>query len=212
MRQGATIDFSGGGFHYAAGTANATVLVSGNKVYDIGTAPTNIRYDKIVSTQTVTHARYNNETYQGIYVGGGNPLGTALPAYTEGSNAGSLTIGARQAVLDGTISGSVVKGMYQYLPADPTTNGSQTKSGYVEPMGGAFYLGNASNAAGSDNMDRYLGNIIVTGNAYRSSFEFHAHKQLKPDPGAGQDGPFFQYVEQRRTQQNIPCRKRDYQD
>jgi filamentous hemagglutinin len=160
MREGATIDFSGGGFRYAAGTANTTVLISGNRIYDIGTAPTNIRYDKIINTQSVTHKRYGiTDTYNGVYYGGVVPLGMWLPAHTEGSNAGSLTIGALQAVLDGTITGKVEKGMYQYLAANP-----EGKSGYVEPLGGELYLGNTlSTTTDNDSLDRYLGDVVITG-------------------------------------------------
>jgi filamentous hemagglutinin len=165
MREGSAIDFSGGGFRYAAGTANTTVLVSGNKIYNIGTADPNIRYDKIMNIQKIIHQRQGiTDTYEGIYYGGVIPLGMGLPAHTQGSNAGSFSIGATQAVLDGTIKGSAEKGIYQYLAANPTTNDSQIKSGFVEPMAGELYLGNTDAIIiENDSLDRYFGNIVVSG-------------------------------------------------
>jgi filamentous hemagglutinin len=162
MREGVTIDFSGGGFRYAAGTASTTVLVSGNRIYDIGTAPTNIHYDRIINSQSVVHKRQGiTDKYEGVYYGGAAPLGNSLPAHTEGSNAGSLAVGASQVVLDGTIFGQVEKGMYQYMAANP-----QGKSGYVEPLAGELYLGNTlTTTSENDGLDRYLGNVVVNGQA-----------------------------------------------
>lgn len=174
-KQGATLDFSGGGFNYAAGVGPTTMLLSGNKVYDISNAPANLSYRKIVSDQTVTYAKYGvTEEYQGLYLGGGTPLYGYLPARTVGSNAGSLSINARQVVLDSALNGSVTRGEFQTHTTDPSLDKANSTDKYgtdylisvarglEEPVGGTLTVGNVNaSSANAASTDYGTGDIVV---------------------------------------------------
>ena len=48
IKQGATLNFSGGGINYSGGYVDSTKLVSGGKIYDISNAPLYLTYDQII--------------------------------------------------------------------------------------------------------------------------------------------------------------------
>ncbi|MBE9551336.1 MAG: hypothetical protein IMF13_04735, partial [Proteobacteria bacterium] len=143
IKEGAMIDFSGGGIHYGEGYLETTRLLAGNSIYNISEAPQWIQYDKILGYQEKRHERYGiTEEYAGLYYGGANPLKDYSSGYTKGSNAGSLRLIARNVVLDGHIDGSVEQGLFQTLFQEPEDeNGNQTATGYVEPKGGTLSIG-----------------------------------------------------------------------
>ena len=128
-KQGASLDFSGGGYNYAGGSVATTKLVSGSTVYDISNAPASLTYQEILPA--VSH-----------YVQG----------FVEGSNAGALSIQSRQVVLDGALSGSVTRGVYQTQTTDPTLDKGPNDTvgkdylisvdrGLEEPVGGTLSIG-----------------------------------------------------------------------
>ncbi|MGO9018926.1 MAG: filamentous haemagglutinin family protein [Syntrophobacteraceae bacterium] len=142
VKQGATIDFSGGGIRYAAGDVPTTQLVSGNKVYDISDAPEDLIYDKIITTTT-----YMN-------------------SYVEGANAGTLTANAYHIVFDGQLQGSATAGVYQTSKSELYNSfGNQKTLGLAEPTGGALIIGN-SGALGSLPLDRdfFLSSVVLSQN------------------------------------------------
>jgi len=123
VRESATVAFAGGGFRYRAGSVESTKLVSGLTIYDISKAPGNITYDRVLGS---TASSFSNAT----------------PAYVEGSNAGTLNVNARHVVLDGTLDGSVQRGLYQTKNAEPTNSQGNVKArGWVEPVGGTLTIG-----------------------------------------------------------------------
>ena len=74
-RQGAVINFSGGGIVYAAGVIDTTKLLSAYKVYDIGSASADIDYGNILNAQTFTESRFGiTKVYNGVYYGGASPV------------------------------------------------------------------------------------------------------------------------------------------
>jgi len=162
-KQGATLDFSGGGYNYAAGIAGTTKLVSGNSVYDISNAPQNLSYQSILNDQQFTNAKFGiTSDYQGIYLGGGTPLNGYVPAHIVGSNAGSLSIQARQVVLDSTLSGSVTQGANQTLTTNNATDyATAVAQGLEEPVGGTLTIGNnPGNPSGSVLQQDFITNAI----------------------------------------------------
>ena len=86
VKQGASVDFEGGGTRYKAGYITTTDLVSGNKIYAISNAPETLHYSQIMNVSS-----YMN-------------------SYVEGANAGLLSLAARQIVLDGNIQGTATAG------------------------------------------------------------------------------------------------------
>jgi filamentous hemagglutinin len=118
VKTGAELDFAGGGLRFASGTIAVSKLLSGTTLYDISSAPQWLVYDKIVTVDTFS------------------------PAFVQGSNAGSLTLEARQIVLDGHLDGSATRGAYQNLSAEAVDKmGYQNTLGRVAPAGGTLTVG-----------------------------------------------------------------------
>ena len=155
VKQGATLDFSGGGLRYAAGVTNSTKLLSGNNVYDISSPSIQfLNFQKVLGDQKITYAKFGQTVeYKGLYFGGGTPVGDLAPGRTVGSSAGSLSMAAGQVVLDGTLRGNVTRGQYQtnvtpYTSADAANNDQQYNNylvsvarGLEEPAGGTVAIG-----------------------------------------------------------------------
>ena len=146
VKEGAMIDFSGGGIRYGEGNFQTTKLLAGNKIYDISEAPQWILYDKILGYQEKRHERYGiTEKYEDLYYGGANSLNDYSPGYIVGSDAGQLTLIGKTIVLNGMLDGSVVPGIYQTEASEPEDeHGSQTARGRKEPQGGALIIGDSN--------------------------------------------------------------------
>ncbi|HEY4078732.1 MAG TPA: filamentous hemagglutinin family protein [Rhizomicrobium sp.] len=111
IKSGATIDISGGWVTYQAGKVQTTQLVtSDGRVVDIGNANLDDTYIGIYSGYTVGHSRWGvSETYA-------SPFGSSqyyAQSYTEGRDAGSLTVKTSAAILDGVIYAQAFPGIRQ---------------------------------------------------------------------------------------------------
>ncbi|HUI66752.1 MAG TPA: filamentous hemagglutinin family protein [Nitrospirota bacterium] len=114
IKQGASLDFSGGAIQYQAGLVNTTKLLSGTKIYDISNAPEDIQYNAILGNYEKIYNRFGiQESYTGLYYGGASPVMTYVNGYTTGGDAGSLSLKAPMIVLNGQLNGSVTRGTYQ---------------------------------------------------------------------------------------------------
>ena len=146
VKEGAFLGFAGGGYRYAAGIIPTTKLLSGNTLYDIASAPEWLAYRKIMTVNSYS------------------------AAFTEGHNAGSLAIEARQTALNGRLSGAAYRGFYQTQAAELIdAHGNQKTQGVKEALGGTLTIGSATKlVATSDetNMGRadYITDrIVLTG-------------------------------------------------
>ena len=83
QRAGSTIDVSGGGVRYSAGTEATTKLLGADgKVYDIGTAPEALQYTGVADSFTQVESRWGiNTTFANLLPGGA----TVQPAYVQGA-------------------------------------------------------------------------------------------------------------------------------
>ncbi len=135
VKQGASVNFSGGGIRFSAGNVTTTELISGGKIYDISNAPEYLHYDNMLN---VTR-----------HVG----------AYVQGSNAGSLNIiQAKQVTLDGSIKGSATTGVYQTATSELTNSmGEQKTLGAARPVGGTLVIGGQPD----DPADPYIENFYI---------------------------------------------------
>lgn len=176
LREGGTLDFSGGASIYGSGSIDSTMLLVGNSVYDISNAPQHLRYEAIMNDQSWLNTRYGiSETFQGVYAGGANPISDYSQSYAEGDDAGTLNLVARHIVLDGRLAGQAYYGPYQ-TETELLLNksGSLANIGNMKPVGGKLIIGNRSalNLADDNQRDFGLGDVRIEQNveALPSSF------------------------------------------
>ena len=129
------LNFAGGGFRYGAGEVAPTWLKSGSKAYEISTAPSQLAYDLIASTQTFKNSKFGiSKSYSGLYLGGVSPVGNFISNYVEGADGGTATLSAKRVDLYGSLDGHVTRGFYQNFAAELTNSlGQQTTLGRAEP-------------------------------------------------------------------------------
>lgn len=140
LQAGATLDFSGGQVAYEAGYIETTKLLSEGRVYDIGDADPGRLYEAVAGSVEVLSERWGVNDAYSIFGAGG--LSTFSPSYVEGKDAGSLTIRAPAAVLDGTLRGDSVAGPYQRaLPGVLGPGGAFARPAGQKPLGGTLRLG-----------------------------------------------------------------------
>ena len=147
VKDGAEIDFSGGGVHYSAGYVATSKVKIGATLYDIADIP-----DEVL--ENADELTLVEETGS-----------TLIPAYDQGDDAGELIILANTVVLDGRLDGSATTGLYQTMALEPTeTIGDityQTAIGRRMPMGGRLRIGD--NPLSTFTLDRYTQDIVVRG-------------------------------------------------
>jgi len=117
---GASLNVSGGRTAYAGGVLQTSYLVGANgQLYPIATANPLMSYVGVVNP-TVTET-FNKWGIQNILPTPG--LSTYQPAYMQGAPAGSVQFAAPTMVLQGTLQGSAVNGLYQRTPATAVAGG-----------------------------------------------------------------------------------------
>lgn len=165
VKEGARIDFSGGGTHVLDGTVNTTRLMIGNSIVDISDAPQWAAGAEAMGYQKVVSERYGTvEEFEGIYTGGGVPIQSASPYYLEGDDAGTLKLIAKRIVLDGRLDGSVTMGDYQVLEEEEKNDNGEVKTrGLAMPSGGALVIG-GDPAGNTESVDMVTDAVIVTAN------------------------------------------------
>ncbi|MEZ4601759.1 MAG: filamentous hemagglutinin family protein [Syntrophotaleaceae bacterium] len=114
VRDGALLDFSGGGIEYDSGTVEVTGLVSGSSLPDIASASQWGRYS----------ATKNVEKY--------------IPDHVAGADAGILKLIAPRIVLDGVLKGQATIGAYQIYDNKEEAKGLLS---LLRPKGGFLQLG-----------------------------------------------------------------------
>ena len=138
VKEGASLNFSGGGTNYTAGYITTTELVSGGKTYAISSAPEALTYNQIMNVST-----YMN-------------------SYVEGANAGLLALQTRQIVLDGNIQGAAKAGVYQTRTSELVNSmGNQNSLGLAAPVGGVLIIGAPYTAGYIEAHDCLLDSVVL---------------------------------------------------
>jgi filamentous hemagglutinin len=120
---GASLNVSGGKTTYAGGILQTTYLVGANgQLYPIATANPLMSYVGVVNP-TVTET-FDKWGIQNVLPTPG--LSTYQPGYVQGAPAGSVQFAAPTMVLQGTLEGSAVNGLYQRTPATAVSGGRLT--------------------------------------------------------------------------------------
>lgn len=143
VKQGALLDFSGGGIIYGDGLVAATKVRIGNKIYDLQDIPAGVPIDEVLGSYSHKHERYGvTDTWDGHYYGGSSPYLSFLSRFIQGSDAGSLVLNGRKIVLDGAMNAAVVRGIYQtLLSEDLDANGNLKTIGRRVPKAGTLQIG-----------------------------------------------------------------------
>jgi hypothetical protein len=167
VKSGAVIDISGGWVTYQAGTVRTTQLIdAAGRIVAIGNADPNDVYIGIYNGFTVNHAHWGiTETYSSPLVSGAYNQ----TEYTEGRDAGSLTVEGSAAAIDGTVYAQAFPGVRQLSDSDI---GTGTSSVYGDerpvhaapsqlPAGGFLFIQAQATAANSSNGTPGGANIVV---------------------------------------------------
>lgn len=179
IRDGAVVDFSGGGVEYENGVFEETQLIVGNKVVGISEADTTTRYDMVVgpgNEQQVSFDRFGVTEEYGLLLGGSQPIFNKVDSYFEGDDAGGLIVLSRAVSLNGDIQGGVETGVFQTQVADVLG-----VSGVRMPAPGVISIGEADVGTGQDN-NLLLGEIIVSGSRRLLGDGFGSDPAVDPWP------------------------------
>jgi filamentous hemagglutinin family protein len=154
---GSVINLTGGIVTYAAGQIPVSyVQAADGQIYNVNAAPGDLVYTGIYAGDVVTHPRWSvTDTYN-------NPLLTPSteysPEYVVGRDAGSLTVNAPTAVLQGTVDAGVTLGQYQTGARPANVTDPFLLAQTVVPLAGSLDIGD------------YAGNVL--GGAYSSVVSF----------------------------------------
>lgn len=139
LSDGSAIDLSGGSIRFLDGYIKTTQLLTNGRVVDIGAADPNRAYQGIANGYVLEHPRWGvAETFAGFANTG---QGRFERGYVQGHDAGSLSVIAPRAVLDGTLTAEVVAGPRQRVPSLPVPASSLYRPQDQLPLGGQLQLG-----------------------------------------------------------------------
>ena len=118
--KGASVNVSGGSTTYLGGVMQTTYLVGANgQLYPIATANPLLTYVGVLNpTFSQTYDKWG---VQEVLPTPG--LSTYQPGYVEGASAGSVQFAAPTLVLQGSLQGSAVNGLYQRTPSTSVAGG-----------------------------------------------------------------------------------------
>jgi filamentous hemagglutinin family protein len=117
---GASLNISGGSTSYSGGVMQTSYLIGANgKLYPIATADPLLSYVGVLNP-TFSQA-YNTWGVKDIIPIPG--LSTSQQGYVQGAPAGSVQFAAPAMVLQGTLQGSAINGLYQRTPSTAVSGG-----------------------------------------------------------------------------------------
>ncbi len=159
LAPGSTVDVAGGQIQYTGGYLKTTdLLTTTGQVVPIGSANPNVSYVGIANSATLSDPKWGTSTaYEALQP-------TWSPGYIEGKNGGSLSVSARQFVLDSTVDASVQSGLYQRNPdtAVAAINAPYDTNTYQPynqvPLPASLVIG----TPGEANADFVVDNVTVT--------------------------------------------------
>ena len=157
-KAGSTINVSGGQVDYTGAYVNTSSLISSNgTVVNIADASPDQVYVGIAGSYTVSSAKWGvTQTFNTM--AGGDIRGRWDPGYGEGQAAGTVTVMAPDAAVDGSIVAKTVAGSYQTQPYVNLAASGQTadyaNTWQMLPMGGSLVIGDSS-AIQDPNTNKY---------------------------------------------------------
>ncbi|MGY3621410.1 filamentous haemagglutinin family protein [Bradyrhizobium sp. USDA 10063] len=166
VRDGATLNVSGGTLDYSAGYGRVSSLLSNGRRVSIGDAQWGQTYDGLAGQFIRDHARWNaREIWTSPLLSGGH----WETAATEGQAAGTVSLNAPRVVLDGMVAAYV----------DP---GTRPKAGEPAPVGGKLVLGDAGAVEDNNRLTNYrLAGAILQNEIARLTEGFNVGTELADD-------------------------------
>jgi filamentous hemagglutinin family protein len=167
LREGATVDVSGGSIRYENGYINTTKLYSQGRFYDISEADPNRIYEGTADTFVKRYEKWGvTETFLAF------SRGEFERGYVEGSNAGTAEFASQQLVLDGAVLGGTIAGPYQ-------------REASARPLSGQLVIGDRTQASASA-PDFRLGDVLLQTAKDRLPEDFSFDSGALPAAFAGQ--------------------------
>ena len=141
LESGSLVNVSGGGIDFLGGLVKTSqVLGADGRIYDIGNADRDRQYLGLTNSLTVEHKKWGvSEQFQTFWPS----QGVYESGYHEGKDAGSVSITAPRAALDGAIRGEAVAGLHQRTPPSAVPAGALYRSVAELPLAGRLTLGTA---------------------------------------------------------------------
>ncbi|WP_341328023.1 filamentous haemagglutinin family protein [Methylotuvimicrobium sp. KM2] len=124
VKDNAILDFSGGAVKFLDGYIRTSKLISNGRVFDISEAHPSLRYDGIYGKVVKNHKKWGVE--QAWITEGPFALARKEAGYTDGHDAGSLTIASPNVILEGQLNGTTVSGRLQRTLAERPKGGTLT--------------------------------------------------------------------------------------
>lgn len=187
VKQGALIDFSGGGIHYGDGYVDTTEISVGNEVHNLADVSQWSEYDKLLNGYNKKHERFGVvESYPGVFYGGSAPLHDYVSAYDEGYDAGLLELVGKNIILDGVLKGGVQCGVYQ-TEEESNEDGFQEVEGQIvrgreQPTGGTLFVGDDVAISDRKARDYKLENVVIADTVAPLADDFSSDPEIDPYP------------------------------
>jgi filamentous hemagglutinin family protein len=173
-QSGSVFDIAGGSITYQAGYIKQSYLIgSDGRIYNVNTAPAGIAYLGVFNGFVVNHPRWNvTETYQNVIT---QPSQIYQAGYTQGRDAGSLTVDAASSLFEGTIDAKTIDGPQQNSarPSSVTdpfllTQSTVTLNGTLDIGVNANGTLNSSNVVFSNSSSSLTSNLTATSSIDRA--------------------------------------------
>lgn len=159
---GSVFNVAGGSIQYQGGYLKQSYVVgSDGRIYNVNTAPGGIQYLGVFQGFVVNHPRWNvSETYQNVI---SQPGQIYVPGYTEGRDAGSLTIDAPTTLFAGTIEAQTSTGPEQNTGRPSTVSDPFLLTESTVPLNGTLVIGPYSVVVNGETQTGtlYSSNVVI---------------------------------------------------
>ena len=153
---GSVINLTGGTVTYAAGPVHQTyVQTDQGLIYNANIAPGNLVYNGIYTGQVFSQPRWQvSETFVNPLL---TPATTIDPSYVVGRDAGTLTVSAATAVLQGSVPADVTLGQNQNAARPAVVSDPYLLAQNVVPRAGSLQIGDYTSGS---LLGAYASNIV----------------------------------------------------
>lgn len=135
LETGSSIDVSGGEVYYPESAIGSSLVMIGGRLLDIAEATPGLPVQAVLQRVERRDQKWGQSNSWDLF---NNPAGAS---YSEGRDAGSLSLLAPRLVLEGQVRGSAFAGTYQRLAPDFSSAGGLARPYDQRPRGGQLKIG-----------------------------------------------------------------------